>query len=103
MTRASYYEILLASLDGDHPRFLGMVSPEEAYQLLQQRTGQDFGFEIKAWEKWLDENEEDWRFETRPQPQMSFLKSCKKSLAHWFGLLVSTSKGGDPNGEDICG
>jgi hypothetical protein len=79
MSRVSYYEILLASLAGDYPQFSGMVSisPEEAYQLLQQRTGQDFGFDIKAWEKWLDENKEDWRVATRPHSRMSFIEQTQ--------------------------
>lgn len=57
MTRLTSYELLLANLiqslrSGD----VGYMSREDAYARLKKETGQDFGFDVKAWRKWLREN-----------------------------------------------
>jgi hypothetical protein len=31
---------------------------EQAYELLKEWTGQDFGYDIEAWEAWIEKNEE---------------------------------------------
>lgn len=42
-------------LPKNHPAYL---SVDEAYQMLKQDTGQDFGYDIDAWEEWLtDQNQ----------------------------------------------
>ena len=32
------------------------MPPDEAYKLLKESTGQDFGDDIKAWKSWLKAN-----------------------------------------------
>ena len=31
---------------------------DRAYELLKERTGQDFGYNVGAWEAWIDAKEE---------------------------------------------
>jgi hypothetical protein len=31
-------------------------SKEDAYEMLKRYTGQDFGYDIDSWERWLKEN-----------------------------------------------
>jgi hypothetical protein len=32
------------------------LTKEQALKVLQRMTGQDFGYDVKAWRKWFDEN-----------------------------------------------
>jgi hypothetical protein len=73
MSRASKFELLLAGLIGQRSLYPPAQTPERAYAELMRLTGQDFGYDTKAWERWLDANVEGWRFATRPnQAWMTF-------------------------------
>jgi hypothetical protein len=64
MSRLSYEEILIANLKQElYPDEMSYMSKEIAYGWLKKHTGQDFGDDIEAWEKWVLENglpDEDW-------------------------------------------
>ena len=52
MPQMKPYEWLLANLKQALPEGReGFLSREAAYKKLKEWTGQDFGFDIKAWEK----------------------------------------------------
>jgi len=38
--------------------YMAYLTLEEAYTILKQNTGQDFGYDIAAWEKWLTDQGE---------------------------------------------
>ncbi len=48
----------LKNLKGEIPpeRRREYVSPERALELLKLWTGQDFGFDVAKWEKWISEH-----------------------------------------------
>ena len=84
--RASFYELLLWNLRGDFEEGDGMayIPKEKAYEELKQKTGHDFGYDSEAWENWLDENKEGWRFATLPRPQMSFHEQVQDTIRMLF-------------------
>jgi hypothetical protein len=57
MPQLKPYEWLLTNLRQELPDGReGYLSKEVAYRKLKQWTGQDFGYDIRAWEKWLKKN-----------------------------------------------
>jgi hypothetical protein len=85
MTRASSFEIVLACLADDFKGY-DKISKEAAYEVLKIRTGQDFGFEVKAWEQWLDANVANWRFETRLGQMMNNFEVMRENISTLFWL-----------------
>lgn len=63
MPRLTIEQLLLASLGWDttlngllaRPLF-GYYDREVAYEVLKRETGQDFGYDVRAWRKWLKEH-----------------------------------------------
>ncbi|MEO1286782.1 MAG: hypothetical protein AAFV93_03370 [Chloroflexota bacterium] len=60
MSRLNPIRVLLLNLEekfkGDESKRKLYVPKEEALSHLKQMTGQDFGYDIKAWRKYLHEN-----------------------------------------------
>ena len=57
MTTLKIPDLLLANLRQQlHSNQIGYMSPEDVCEILQKDTGLDFGYDIKAWAKWLKEN-----------------------------------------------
>lgn len=58
MIRLTAKQILLRNLQQripqQHKRLY--MTREEAYEMLKERTGQDFGYDVDAWKKWLKAN-----------------------------------------------
>jgi hypothetical protein len=59
MTRLTLGKLYLANLQERLPGGRGHMTKEQAYEALKQYTGQDFGYDIKAWRKWLRENKKE--------------------------------------------
>ncbi len=55
MTRLTLEQLLIASLEPDLDK-IGYMPKEIAYETLKYNTHQDFGYDAKAWKKWLKEN-----------------------------------------------
>ena len=54
MSLSDTYRLLLNGLEGtSDPNTLHYISREAAYQELKQRTGQDFGYDIKKWREYV--------------------------------------------------
>jgi hypothetical protein len=52
--RLTMEQILLRCLSEKmNPINLAYRSREEAYEELKQETGQDFGYDVKAWKQWF--------------------------------------------------
>jgi hypothetical protein len=52
--RLTVEQILLRCLEGKMPQnSLAYMSVEEAYEELKRDTGQDFGYDVKAWKQWF--------------------------------------------------
>ena len=48
-------ELALANLKGEIPDDeRGFASKEEGYEWLKELSGEDFGYDIEAWSKWVD-------------------------------------------------
>ena len=64
MTRLTYIQLLVVNLkQGLPPGAVGYCTKEEAYEGLKKRTGQDFGYDIRAWRRWLSKNmTEEWKW-----------------------------------------
>ena len=58
MCRLTIFEIFLANLKQELPKTMRRQysSKEKAYEALKRKSGQDFGYDAKAWERWLKEN-----------------------------------------------
>ena len=54
--RVTRYERLLGCL-AEHPA-VPRVSRETAYEELKRLTGQDFGYDVKAWRQWFKDAED---------------------------------------------
>lgn len=60
--RLTIAEILIGNLRGGFQKsFPAYRTPEQAYKELKHYTGQDFGYDVEAWEKWFSETD-------RPMP-----------------------------------
>jgi hypothetical protein len=79
MSRLSRYELLLGSLKGRTQGY-GAFPLEQAYLELKELSGEDFGYNARAWERWLDENIADWRFETRPESLFNLIDDFRYAL-----------------------
>lgn len=54
MTQLKIPDLLLANLQQQmRPGQFGYMTREEAYDALKEDTGKDFGYDAKAWAKWL--------------------------------------------------
>jgi hypothetical protein len=54
MTRLTFDQLLIANLGDELPRLTrGYIPKERAYEILKESTGQDFGYDVKAWKKWI--------------------------------------------------
>jgi len=58
LSKYTFYNGLLLNLEQkiDFKRRRDYLSKEEAYRLLKKETGQDFGYDVKAWRDWLKKN-----------------------------------------------
>ena len=58
MTRLRLYTVLLHNLEQKIKPHQGRsyLTKEQAYKTLKAETGQDFGYDVDAWRKWLKEN-----------------------------------------------
>jgi hypothetical protein len=57
-------DLLVANLRQDIPRDMpGYLSREMAYIELKRKSGQDFGDDIAAWEKWCEEENQEFQAE----------------------------------------
>lgn len=57
MVRRRYSELLILDMKEEtNPRGRGYLPKEEAYEQLKYRTGQDFGDDVAAWEKWVNDH-----------------------------------------------
>ncbi len=57
MSQLKPFKGLLANLRGEiEPGRREYIPKEDALRLLIAHTGQDFGFDIDAWEQWLYQN-----------------------------------------------
>jgi hypothetical protein len=57
MTRLTPNQLFLENLEGKLPEGAwGYMSKETAYKWLKQTTGQDFGYDAKAWRVWIRKN-----------------------------------------------
>jgi len=63
MSKVTFHQGLLLNLEGKViPRTRRDYLPrEKAYEMLKKDTGQDFGYDVKAWKKWLEENKKGAR------------------------------------------
>jgi len=56
MMPVDYYELLLLNLRGRISEGRReYLTREEARKFLVKRTGQDFGFDVEAWERWISD------------------------------------------------
>jgi hypothetical protein len=56
MSRLTLYQILLLNLQGKLlPARREHLTKEQALAQLRERTGQDFGYDVDAWKRWLKE------------------------------------------------
>jgi hypothetical protein len=79
MPRLNYPKILLLNLEVDVPiTSRAYVGKEKAYELLKIGTGQDFGDDVAAWEKWLNDNSLDLQRIYQSQLPESNWKRLKK-------------------------
>ena len=54
MSRYTFLEGLVVNLKGGFsPRSRGYLPKKDAYRQLKLQTGQDFGDDVVAWEKWI--------------------------------------------------
>lgn len=103
MTRILYLrDRLLASLRySDDEIVFGLMSRAKALETLKEMTGQDFGYDIKAWSMWLHHNptpgleqssvyEEDKYKSEKPNIFIRILRVVKKKLG--FHVPESTSQ-----------
>jgi hypothetical protein len=58
MSRLALFEIYLGNLKQEIPKEMRRqdATREQAYEALKRATGQDFGYDAKAWEQWLKQN-----------------------------------------------
>jgi len=57
MSRLTFYRGLILNIEGKIPKGRReYLTPEEAYKLLRESTGQDFGEDLEKWKKWLKDN-----------------------------------------------
>lgn len=47
-------ELYLANLAGKHPHAMGYMTKERAYEALKDYTGQDFGYNVRAWKRHIN-------------------------------------------------
>ena len=62
MTRLTYEQLIVANLGqglSEHTR--GYMPKEQASELLKQYAGQDFGYDVKAWKKWMRDERKNGR------------------------------------------
>jgi hypothetical protein len=59
MSRLTLQQTFLLNLKQEIPEWdmMSYMTREEAYEALKKHTGQDFGYDIEAWERWFRENE----------------------------------------------
>jgi hypothetical protein len=90
MTRLSYYEALLFNIIPSQFDEYDMeyIPEERALAELREKTGQDFGYDALAWENWLDSNVADWRFATRPHPQLNFFEGLLDAIYWEIRMLL---------------
>ena len=59
----TWEERLLLNLKQEIPQHYGEYrTREEAYETLKWVTGEDFGYDIEAWERWFSENDLETAF-----------------------------------------
>lgn len=58
MSKIRLYEGLVRNLEGkvDERNRKLFLTKEDALKMLKEKTGQDFGFEVKEWREWLKKN-----------------------------------------------
>lgn len=58
MTRLRPFQILLMNLDEkiSSSNIKIFLPKEKAYEILKEKTGQDFGYDVSEWRLWLIEN-----------------------------------------------
>ncbi len=53
-----WYEIMIANLEQSLPKPVpGYMPRGHAYQRLKTRSGEDFGYDVEAWKRWLEETD----------------------------------------------
>jgi hypothetical protein len=57
MSRITFYRLLIMNIEGQIQKGRREYTPvDEAYKLLRESTGQDFGEDLEKWKKWLKDN-----------------------------------------------
>ena len=57
MSRLTPAALLLQNLMGKIPKGRReYLSPEDAYRMLKEETGQDFGYDERKWREWIKTN-----------------------------------------------
>jgi hypothetical protein len=57
MSRIAPYRLLILNIEGQIQKGRrGYLSVEEAYKVLKEWTGQDFGEDLAKWKQWLKDN-----------------------------------------------
>ena len=56
-------QLLLANLGGSLRKdMMGYMEQQVAYERLKGYSGQDFGYDVDSWSKWIKENEEPFPY-----------------------------------------
>ncbi len=52
------YEVAIATLERRwDKKYLDYWTPGRAYRYLKSRSGEDFGYDVEAWKRWLEETD----------------------------------------------
>lgn len=58
MSRIRLFQGLLMNIKGEiQPGRREFLPKKEALEMLKRKTGQDFGEDVSAWEKWVEKND----------------------------------------------
>lgn len=76
MNRTTPWELLLVNLEGRLHTRRGYVRKEAALFILEQITGQDFGYDTTAWRQWGAQ-----------QPEIDLILRKRKEIPHYEWLL----------------
>jgi len=54
------FSTFLGNLSGEiNPKSIAYMPKESAYEILKQRTGQDFGYDADKWKEWIKAHKEE--------------------------------------------
>jgi hypothetical protein len=86
--RASKLRLAFMNLNGDisEDELLGYFDKNTALRILQNITGQDFGYDIEAWRTWINENRPNELLDNKKNRQISDLGSSDydSEFAPWW-------------------